>query len=211
MFMAATHDGSCVLRCDRILWKSTVEPDPGSDYDEPEALRPKPRTRVGRFFANIKMRYRKGSHSSFTSSEVSTPSHPVPGPPINTHMGGNDLIPLSRFASPERSAPGVVSSSSVNNINVVNAKQIPGVSLRSFPVDQAQPEGKRILKHRGPSRARTTPAKLSPLSATPLPMEPAPTTTTPKDEQAVRNGPHRWRFLPFFRGGSSQNTIPAEP
>jgi len=158
------------------------------------------------------MRYRKGSHSSSTSLEVSTPSHPVPGSPMSTPMGGNDLISFSRFVASESPAPGVVSSSSVNNINVVNAKQTPGVGLRSFSVDQVQSEGKtRLSKHRGPSRAGTTPAKLSPPSATPLPTEPVPTTKTPKDEQAVRNGPHRWRFLPFFRGDSSQNTVPAEP
>ena len=201
--MAATHNGVCALRCDRILWKSTVEPDPGSDYDESEALHPKARTRVGQFFANIKMRYRKGSHSSSTSSEVSTPSHSVPGSPISTPVGGKDLMPFSRFAAPE-----VVGSSPVNNINAAYVKQTPGFGLRSFSVDQAQSEGK---KYQGPFRAGTTPAKLSPLSATSLPTEPVPTTTTLKDEQAVRSSPHRWHFLPFFRGDSSQPTVPACP
>ena len=207
MFMTVAHDGACALRCDRILWKSTVEPGPDSDYDESEAPHPKPRTRVGQFFANIRMQYRKYSHSSSTSSEVSTPFHSVPGSPMSTPVGGRDLVSFSRFFSPESSTPEVVSSSSVNDINAANVKKTLGVSLRSFSVDQAPSEAKRLSKHRGPSRAGTTLAKLAPPSAKTLPTEQVPMTTI----EAVRNGPHRWRFLHFFRGDSSQTTAPTDP
>jgi len=228
-FAAATHDGVCALRCDRILWKSTVEPDPDSDDAESEAPRPKARTRVGQFFANFKlqMRYRRSSYSSSTSSEVSnhghapslppryevsTPSNSTPGSQMPTPVGGKYLKPFSRLVTRESSAPGVTRSGSVDDFNVANVKQTPGVDLlRSLSVDRAQLEGKSLLKHRVPSHTEAMPANPKPLSATPLPTEQAPTTTTPKDDQVVKNGPPRWRFLPFFRGDSSQTTIPAGP
>ena len=220
--MAATH-GVCILRCDRILWKSTIEPEPDSDCDESEVTHPKARTRVGQFFANFKMRYRKGSYSSSTSSdisnyghnpsvpsrdEVSTPSHSNPGSPVSTPVGRKDQIPFSLFTAPESSAPDVAKSNSVDNISAANVRQPP---LRSFSVDQTQLEGKNHSKHRGFSHPGAMPTKPGPLSATPLPGEPLPTTTTLKDGQTVRNGPPRWRFLPFFRGDSSQATVPADP
>ena len=207
MFLTATHGGVCALRCDRILWKSTVEPGPDSDYDESEAPHPKPRTRVGQFFASIRMRYRKCSHSSSTSSGVSTSSHSAPGSPMSTPVGGRDLVPFSRFITPESSTPEVISSSSMNNISIANVKKTPGISLRSFSVDQTQSEAKSLSENRGPSRAGTTPAKLGPPSAKTLPTEPVPATTI----ETFRNNPHRWRFLPFFRGDSSQTTAPADP
>jgi len=68
------------FRCDRILWKSTVEPEPDLEDEESEVPYPKTRTRVGQFLANIKMRYRKGSYSSCTSSELSNHDHAPPSP-----------------------------------------------------------------------------------------------------------------------------------
>ena len=217
----------CALRCDRILWKSTVEPDPDSDDDESEALHPKAKTRVGQFFANFKMRYRKSSHSSSTSSEapnydhapsvpsrdeVFTPSHSVHGFPISTLVGGKDLIPFSRFVTPEDSGPESTSPSSIDNINAANVRQTLGVGLlRSFSVDQTQSEGKSLSKYREPSRAGTAPTKPRPVSAIPPPTEPVPTVTTPKDDQVARNGLPKWRFLPFLRGDSGQTTATADP
>jgi len=189
--MAAAHSGICPIRCDRILWKSTVEPDPNSENDESEAYHPKARTRVGQFFANFRMRYRKTSYSSSTSSEVSSHGHaPMPSrdevsTPSNyspslmsTPVGGKDLMLSSRFVSPESSAPEVGGLGSV---------------------DQAQSEGKILPKYRGPSQAGIALTK--------------PTSTTPKDDQSqvVRNGPPRWRFLPFFRGDLSQGTVSTDP
>jgi hypothetical protein len=214
------------LRCDRILWKSTIEPGPDSDYGEPEALfHRKSGTRIGRFFANF-VRYGKNSHNSFTSSEPSnhghappvpsryydsTPSPSVPGSPIPIPEGRQDSIPFSQLINPKVSAE-IVRSGSVENPNVGNAKRTPGVGLiRSFSVDQAQTEGKHSPKHRRPSRAWTTPTKPRPLSSIPLSTEPVPTTATPKDGRRARNGPQRWRFLPFFWGDSSQAATTADP
>lgn len=209
MFIVVTDGGVYALRCDRILWKSTVESDAYSD-DESEALHSRARTRVGQFFTNFKMRYRKGSCSLSTSSEVLNYGH-APSVPsrdeVSTPMGGKDTISFSRFATPE-----VASPTSVDNIGAANAKQTPGVGLlRSFSVHQAQSEGKSLSKHRGPSYIGAMQIKPRPLSATPLPTEPVPTVTTPKDEQAARNGPYRWRFLPFLRGDSSQTAVSADP
>jgi hypothetical protein len=225
--MAATHDEVRALRCDRILWKSTVEPDPDSEDDESEAPHPKARTRVGQFFASFKMRYRKGSYGPRTSPEVSnhghvppvpsrdevpTPFYSPPGSPMPTPGGGKDLILFSRFVAPERSASGIFRSSSADNFNDANLNQTPGVGpLRSFSVDRAESEGKSPPKHRGPSYTGATPTKSGTLSAAPLPTESVPTITTPKDDQVVRNGPPRWRILPFFRGDPSQTTVPADP
>jgi len=222
MFIAVTHDGICILRCDRILWKSTIEPDPDSDCDESEVTHLKAKTRVGQFFANFKMRYRKGSYSSSTSSEVSnyvhtppvpsrdevsTPPYSIPSSPLSTPVGGKDLMPFSRFATPESSATAIAKSSSVDNITAANIKQPSGVDLlRSFSVDQTQSEGKNRSRNRGSFYTGATHTKSGPPSATPL-----PTTTIPKDDQPVRNGPPRWRFLPFFRGESSQTTVSDDP
>jgi len=202
MSLTMAHGGVCALRCDRILWKSTVEPGPDSDYDESEAPHPKSTTCVGQFFANIRMRYRKCSHSSSTSSEVSTPSHSIPGSPMSTPVGGRDLVPFLRFITPE-----VVSLSSMNNINIANVKKMLGISLCSFSVDQTQSEAKSLLKKQGPSHTGTMPAKLSPPSTKTLPMEPVSATTI----ETFKNSPHKWRFLPFFWGDSSQTTAPTDP
>ena len=217
VLMAVTHDGLCTTRCDRILWKSTVEPDPDSDDDESETiLHPKGRTRVGQFFANF-MRYRKSSYSSSTSLDFSsygyapprddgsTPPRTTSGSPTSTPVCGKGSIPSSLLVTPEVAGPG-----SVGNDNVANVGRTPGVSLlRSFSVDQAQSEEKGLPKHREPLRTWTTPFKPRPLSATPLTTEPG-TTTNPKDDQVIRNGPARWRFLPFFRGDSSHTAV-ADP
>ena len=222
VLVAATYNGVWDLRCDRILWKSTVEPEPDPEDDGSEVPHPKTRTRVGRFFANFKMRYRKGSYSSCTSSElsnhghappvpsgdeVSAPPHSTPDFPMLTHVGGRDPIvdPIvfSRFVAPDISVPEVVGSSFVDNANQI----LDAGLLRSFPVGQVQSEG----RYREPSRTGTTLGGPGPLSATPLPMEPASTATTPKNDRAIRNGPPRWRFLPFFRGDSGQTTATADP
>jgi len=218
VFIAATYNGVWDLRCDRILWKSTIEPEPEPDDDGSEVPHPKTRTRVGQLIANFKIRYRKGSSSSCTSSElsnhdhappvpsrgeVSTPSDSAPDSPMPTNVGGKGPIVFSRFVAPDISAPEVVRSSFVDNVN-----QTLGIGfLHSFPAGRVQSEG----KHREPSRTGTTLGRPSPLSASPPPMEPVPTTTTTKNDQVVRSGPTRWRFLPFFRGDSGQATATADP
>ena len=169
------------------------------------------------------MRYSKNSYGSCASSEghapsvpsrdeIPTPSHSTPSSPMSTPVSGKDLALFSRFVTPESSTPEVARSSPVDNVNDAKVDQTPGVSLlRSFSVDRSQSEGKSLSKRRGSSRTRSTLPEPRPLSATPLPTESVPTTTTPKDAQVVRNGPPRWRFLPFFRGDSNQTTVPADP
>lgn len=161
------------------------------------------------------MRYSKSSYSSCTSSdghapsvpsrdEVSTPSHSAPGSP-STPVGGNDLVLSPWSTTPESSAPEVARSSLVDNVSGADVNRKPGFSpLRSLSVDQPQP--KSLLKHRGPSRAGTTPSRHRLLHTMPLPIESLPTGGV----RVVRNGPPRWRFLPFFRGDSSQTTVPAD-
>lgn len=225
--MAAAHGAVCALRCDRILWKSTVEPDPDSDDDKSDAPHPKARTRVGQFFAKFKMRHRKRSYNSPTSSEVSSyghtppvssrdevrvPSHPLPSPPMSALAGGKGPRQFSRFATLENTTPGFDSSGSADNLNAANVRRTPGAGLpHSFSVNQAQPGRKSHSKHQRFSHTETTQMKPGPLSETPQPTESAPITTTPKDGQAPRNGPHRWRFLPFLRGGSGQTTVSIDP
>lgn len=215
MFVAAAHGVIYTLRCDRILWKSTVEPNSDSDDDESEAPHPKARTRVGQFFANFRMRYRKGSCNSPTSLEVSSyghappvlsrdkvpiPSRSLPSPLISAVVGGEGLRQFSRFATPEDTAVGFDSSAFVDNV-----RRIPGAGLpRSFSVDQTQPGRKSHSKHRRFSHTETSPMK--PPSATPQPTESAPITITPMDEQAAR-----WRFFPFFRRDSGQAAVPTDP
>ena len=201
------------FRCDRILWKSTVEPGPEPDHDEPGALHPKAKTRVGQLLASF-MRYRKGSS---TSPEVSNYAHPsgpsrddgstplqsAPNSPVSIPGNGKESIHLSQSVTPE--FPEVVMSSFWESANAANTNRALDASPRSFSLDQGKPDGKGLSKHRGPSRTWTTPTKPR------LSMEPVPTTTFPKDDQLVKNVASRWRLIPFFRGDSNNTTAPVDP
>lgn len=209
-------------RCDRILWKSTIEPCPDSNYGELEVpLHPKAKSRVGRFFVSF-FRSRKGSYSSSACSGISnnghspsgdgyfTPSRSAPGSP--PPVGRRNSVQCSRFFAPEISVPDLVVSGSKENTNVANFERAPGVGiLRSFSVDRARSDDKGLPRRQRPSRPWTTPTKSRPLSATPLFMEPAPRIISPKDDQAAKNGASRWRLLPFLRGDSSYTTTPVDP
>ncbi|KAL0573409.1 hypothetical protein V5O48_008557 [Marasmius crinis-equi] len=93
--------------CDRILYKSTVEPDPDPEHEE--LLRP--RNRVGQFFANafrpLSTRSRRNSIASVSTSGASstaTPAQssnesPLPSPDLL-----ENIIPFSRFVYPDSRA-----------------------------------------------------------------------------------------------------------
>lgn len=208
-----------VLRCDRILWKSTVEPCPDPDDDGPDApLHPKAKTRVGRFFASF-MRHGKSSCGSSTSSGISSYGHSpsrddgfapfqsAPCSPLPLSVG-DDSTQFSQFVAPE-----LVWSGSTENTHITNDKQAQGIDLlRSCSVDQSQSDGKGLPKRRGPSRTWTTPTRPRPSSTMPPSTGPVPTTMAPKDDQAVKDGASRWRLLPFFRRSPSHNTTtPVDP
>ncbi|TRM64965.1 hypothetical protein BD626DRAFT_400217 [Schizophyllum amplum] len=101
--------------CDRILWKSTVVPDPDPEDEEPEYT--SRRTRVGQFFANafrpFSSRSRRGSvsslatatgaasiatatigHSTATNTPVDTPASPF------FASGSAEQGPFSRIVQP---------------------------------------------------------------------------------------------------------------
>ncbi|KAF8876732.1 hypothetical protein BD779DRAFT_1559597 [Infundibulicybe gibba] len=97
--------------CDRILWKSTVEPMPEPE-EEAGDMGTKPRNRMSQLFVNVfrpLSRARKESHSSATSTAPSTiaPSTPTPfvytdspsdSPPDSPRVG--EPAPFSRFIQP---------------------------------------------------------------------------------------------------------------
>lgn len=173
------------LRCDRILWKSTVEPHSGV---------PGVRTRVSQFFGTWR-RHRKGSHSSPTSLESSDYGHSPPSgddstsspSPLDSALVGRKGSTQSSRVASKISAPEAVAAMFRRDINAADAKDL---SLRSFSVQRARSGGGAM-----------------PLSSEPVP---ATTTTTTKDDKAAKNGPPRWRLLPFFRGHSKHTATPVD-
>ncbi|KAJ8072628.1 hypothetical protein PM082_016187 [Marasmius tenuissimus] len=106
--------------CDRILWKSTVEPDLDPDSEEPF----RPRNRVGQFFANafrpLSTRSRRSSVASISTSggasSTATPAQsssesPLPSPDLLEH-----IIPFSRFVYPDTHLPSPSRSASMENL-----------------------------------------------------------------------------------------------
>ncbi|KAJ7032469.1 inositol polyphosphate phosphatase [Mycena alexandri] len=68
--------------CDRVLWKTTVQPEAREPLDFPTL---RPRTRVGQFFANAfrPLRARRNSYSSFTSAVSVTTSSTTNEPDVS--------------------------------------------------------------------------------------------------------------------------------
>jgi hypothetical protein len=153
------------LRCDRILWKSTVEPGPDSDDDESEApLHPKAKTRVGRFFAKLECGTERAPTAPLLRRfptilrRFPPPSVCLRSPLLPLWGKGSDTI----LAVPTPEAPEVVGSSpwTISTLRMSSKHRVS--ASRSFSVDQAQSEGKDLPRHRGPSRTGTTPTKPRP-------------------------------------------------
>jgi hypothetical protein len=191
-------------RCDRILWKSTVKPDP----EEHALLDVRARTRVGTILSQAFRpitRARRDSSSSLTTEDTpALPSRPKPSPITSvpfvkaaTEHGHDFQGPVS-FRVPK--SPNVLRHS--RSIDMVPTKEMPdppktpehGLNppfhRRSFTdthLDFGSPDTSSIP---------TSPAMKSETPDTPPPVPPKDSTPTPPATT-------RWgRFFPFRRDTS---------
>lgn len=90
-----------MIRCDRILWRTTVpiQSESSSDEDEPPPVPPK--SGVGRFLQAFSIRSRRDSHASSSSTEV-TPNPKDPTLSFSTETEGSSDHG-HHFLSPPRS------------------------------------------------------------------------------------------------------------
>jgi hypothetical protein len=199
------------VRCDRVLWKSTVQPDPESEDDEPLDHSSRPRTRIGHFFANafrpLSGRARRGSYSSFTSAAsvatssatteaaVSVADSSPPSPKVT-----EEVAPFSRFVEPPNRP---LSHSRSNELFHVSVK--PRALPRPLSTEAA-PSLRRSISTS--SHNPPTPSSLNrPRRAT---VSPEILTTALQNHNRVAT-PSRWRFFPSFLShgstysGSSQD------
>ncbi|KAJ7052514.1 hypothetical protein C8F01DRAFT_568841 [Mycena amicta] len=186
--------------CDRVLWKTTVQPEPEEEelFDTPAS---RPRTRVGQLLANA-FRLRRGSYSSFTSAA----SVAAPSPPTDSEVSFTDssspsspevehAAPFSRFVEPQ----GRILRSKSNEIFDANRKPTATMSNNAAPGLQRS----NSASH-NPS---TPPPLVRPRRATLVP-ETLPSVSQTQSRVVT---PTRWRFLPSFLTSQSDAMLPMLP
>ncbi|KAJ7494584.1 inositol polyphosphate phosphatase [Mycena galericulata] len=193
--------------CDRILWKSTVQPDPEPEDDESVDFHvSRPRTRMSQFFASafrpLSGRARRGSYSSFTSAaSVATSSattdadvsitDSIPASPEVTEQ----VAPFSRFVEPQGR---VLSHSRSNEIINVSVKPPPAARTLSTEATPGLHRSNSSSSHDPPS-----PLPLNrPRRATVSPESLGSLTTALQNQNRVAT-PSRWRFFPSFLSHAS--------
>ncbi|KAF9267628.1 DNase I-like protein [Marasmius fiardii PR-910] len=194
--------------CDRILWKSTVEPDPDPEVDDSESHF-RPRNRVGQFLANafrpLSSRSRRssvasvatsGASSTVTAGTSTNSDSPLPSPELL-----ESIIPFSRFVYPDtRSAPHQsIHLNSVENLTPGDAKNIPPENTsREMDAGLPQPQTPSVSS---PSVSKRTSGILS-----------SDSPTSQRDHNLPTS---RWRFLQSFinhnhsGSASSDNSVGA--
>lgn len=224
-------------RCDRILWKSTVFPEP--DPEEEEVLAEsvgRPRNRVSQLFQNAlrPLRSRRESTSTLSSLERdhgSASGHHSPTASPTEELGDPTppTSPFSRFT--QHGTPQLTKSHSVEHISSIVTKptsrrpprtppqpQTAGYSdsstvLRSatsIPLVQSNTIQPIVTTPRRPTSSRGRTVSSSSIGA---PMS----ANTPQGAGAHGStlSAHKWSFLKFLSRDSSQTSIlperPATP
>lgn len=200
-------------RCDRILFKSTVEPDPEEDAEELPEHFARPRNRLGLFIANA-FRLRRESYSSMTSVATSGAASTATA---TSHADSPDspdvleqAVPFSRFVSlppPSPETPtGLFLSKSRSNDNLrISQPSTPLRSpsevrlRRSNSASSSPPPPPSPLtrpQRRATASAAASGPPLSPIS----PTEPSPDTESPRYRDAPQLPVlNLWgRILPSF-------------
>ncbi|KAJ7574421.1 hypothetical protein C8J56DRAFT_1017375 [Mycena floridula] len=175
--------------CDRILWKTTVEPEIEDDGLEDSQTRP--RTRVLQFLANAFRPRRRASIGSINSlSTLSTPgsveSHSQPQSPASTDITPS-FTPFSRFVDP---ASEVKPAEYFPPLDQRKSAEIEP-RKRSASADIVPiPSPPTVVRS---SRRATTSA--APISSSEPPRDPVHRAPAP-----------RWRFFPSFLSHNSNST-----
>ncbi|KAG7089700.1 hypothetical protein E1B28_011355 [Marasmius oreades] len=155
--------------CDRILWKSTVEPDPEPEVDDTDSHY-RPRTRVGQFLANAfrphSTRSRRSSVASVTTFGASSTAttgnsinsdSPLPSPELL-----ESIIPFSRFVYPESRPTTLcqpVNANSLENLTLGHTRNTlnegdsrsPQPETPSLPVSNISKRGSGIVNSDSPT------------------------------------------------------------
>lgn len=194
-------------RCDRILWKTTVEPDPEPTEEVADAYT-RPRNRMGQFFANafrpLSAR-RRDSVASTTTLTTPNSHEEAQSPSSSSHEWAHvheDATPFSR--SVQRSTATMDRPRSTEFQGVETSKSTnhrhPEIPLRrSSSVTISCATGPLALE-RVPIRRATAYATLT----TDMPATVTTYTQTPT--------PSRWRFLPsFLSNASTQSSASFDP
>ncbi|KAF5382092.1 hypothetical protein D9615_004213 [Tricholomella constricta] len=193
--------------CDRILWKTTVEPEP---EPEEEILEPqsRPRTRINQFFVNafrpLSARVRRDSLASLATSMTShstEDSHtPSSSPPESNVL--DDRAPFSRFVQPSGAPSSLSQVKSNEHRSPVRNYTHPELGLRrTTSANSPTPSGPTSHDNHPIRRATAS-------AATPTPT--AQHVSPPYTPASIPSS--RWRFLPsFFSHASTQSSISLEP
>ncbi|KAJ3867038.1 inositol polyphosphate phosphatase [Lentinula novae-zelandiae] len=201
--------------CDRILFKSTVPPNPEVEADVAENS-VRTRTKMGQFFANafrpLSARSRRESYSSLSSlvhsvaSSVSNHNSATPTPrgdsTPSSVIHSADLLeqvaPFSRFvygnssSLPFDTSPSEVITPAANQLPSHNEHGSSKVK-RSFS-SSSRKQSKTNILERNPRRAST--------SAPPVPPDSSP-YNAPREHVST---PSKWRFFPFLYHNSTSSS-----
>ncbi|TCD63755.1 hypothetical protein EIP91_004970 [Steccherinum ochraceum] len=222
--------------CDRILWKSTVEPQPYDVWplEEPLPTSP-PRTRIGHLFHALRpgMRNRKDSYASTVSAEsmpISPATSDTESSDTSHHLSSSPRFLVNNPHPPAR--PSRLSRSQSNDSMTIHERPItsrsfthaPGHETNTRPVSSPPsslppppppPPPKQqlpyaVYKPRHGHHAAESPTLPHPPETNPSPSE-VPPPLPPKDLTSPSS--HRWlsNFLPFLsRDYTSQPCLPLE-
>lgn len=200
------------VRCDRILWKTTVEPDPEPDLLAIDAST-RGRSKVGQFFANafrpLSARVRRESWaSSVTSVANSIPPNPTSPQSEPPELQSN--APFSRFVYPNNprstSPVGVALSQTKSQDNISTAVK-PYLPRRASNELDARIRRSTSSVSSSSSKVEASPrARASTVGG----FVSAPLVI--KDSIHQPPTPSRWRFFnPFHNSGTASSTnIPQE-
>ncbi|KAK0470028.1 inositol polyphosphate phosphatase [Desarmillaria tabescens] len=183
--------------CDRILWKSTVVPEPESREEWPEPPS-RARTRMGQFFAHafrpLSARRRESSGSLASTTPPST---------AESRQASRDILhntsPFSRFTSEHP------------HTQVLEDTTVPYTpSTAQFPIRET-PSNDIDVRRRHSVGSTIEPAPARRASTTNSEQNPfAPLERAIRDHTQRISPPSRWRFFPFLLHGTSTVEVERE-
>ncbi|KAF9466458.1 Endonuclease/exonuclease/phosphatase [Collybia nuda] len=190
--------------CDRILWKSTVIPDP--EPEEEEAFEPlqRPRNRVGQFFANalsfrpLSARARKDSIASTATTSTYATATSQEESPSSTPAMLDSSGPISRFIQPPERLDKFPYSRSIENLPIKSSTK---ASTRDVDIGRRRSNSVTSSSKPPPLNLETT--RRATASAA-LPSAPMISPIPSKDHTPTSS--FRWRFLPSFLSHTSSVT-----
>ncbi|KAI0701222.1 hypothetical protein BC835DRAFT_1411617 [Cytidiella melzeri] len=212
-----THPFLTVVRCDRILWKSTLEPDPEDEgEDDTVTAPPVPhRSRMGSLLQALRPASIRGRKDSAASVDASVPT-------VGLLQDSVSSSPASAVDDSGIQYPELPSSphSYSHRIGLRHSKSTDFLQTRDRPhsfrtrtqwstEDEPQIRSRRVsLSSNEPSSLTTSNARSQADTTAPPPVPPKDFLPPPAPVTSL------WKslsFLPFLRDGSAHNTPPEMP